>query len=400
VRLATRRTRQDRALWAAAKTKGGAATRKDSRDEIYYTQVVILTAETVFATGFLGVARQLVPVAGTAAWISCFLGAAVGLLVAWLAGLLAQRFPDQNLVRMAEGIFTAPVGKGIGITFTAYCTFILAIGSRQFVLAIWIPFLQNTSPVLISAVFFLLIVYAAYLGIESIARVSLLFFTVVASSLVLLIWLAVPVSVPARLLPLGGLGTVPVLKASLLASSYAGECIVALAFIRHLKDKRGAARAIGTGAVIGMAVMALATGIGVMMLGTRGISRATFPALETARMVGVGEFLERAEILFLALWFSVALLKLAAVFYASVTSAADVLNLRDYRPLIIPYAILATVLSQIPRTDVETFASVRWFLTYTPWYAAALPALLLLGAMARGLRGGGDRSGTDRREAR
>ena len=107
-------------------------------------------------------------------------------------------------------------------------------------------------------------------------------------------------------------------------------------------------------------------------------------------MVGFGQFLERAEILFLALWFSAALLKLAAVFYASITSIADVLGLRDYRPLIIPYALLGTALSLTPKTVLETFDYLDLFVRYSVWYAIALPVLLLLGAVVRGRRGGGD----------
>jgi len=344
----------------------------------------------VFATGFLAAARVLVPAAGTAAWISVLIGGALGLGIAALAGYLAQRFPDQSLVRMAERIYGAVPGKLIGLTFSVYCTVVLGLGSRESVLAMWIAFLQTTPPVLISAVFYLLIIYAAYLGIEAIARVSLIFFPLVVASLLALTALAAPVAVPGRLLPIVGNGLGPVVRAGFLAASYAGESIVVLAIVRHLKDKRGASRAMATGVAAGMVIMALATGFGVMMLGVRGISRVTFPVLETARMVGFGQFLERAEILFLALWFSAALLKLATVFYASITSIADVLGLRDYRPLIIPYALLGAALSLIPKTVLETFDYLNAFVRYSVWYTIALPVVLLAGAVIRGLREGGN----------
>ncbi|HNY67646.1 MAG TPA: endospore germination permease [Bacillota bacterium] len=357
---------------------------------MYYTQIVVITAMIVFATGFLAAARILVPAAGTAAWISALIGGAIGLGIAGLAGMLAARFPDQGLVGMAERVFGAPLGKLIGLTFVAYCSVVLGLGSRESVLAIWIAFLQTTPPVLISSVFYLLIIYAAYLGIEAIARVSLIFFSLVVISLVLLTALAIPVAAPTRLLPIVGNGLRPLIHGGLLAASYAAESVVVLAFIRHLKDKRGASRAMATGVAVGMVIMSTATGFGVMMLGVRGISRVTFPVLETARMVGFGQFLERAEILFLALWFSAALLKLAAVFYASITSIADVLGLRDYRPLIIPYALLGTALSLIPKTVLETFDYLGMFVKYSVWYAIALPVALLIGALVRGSRRGGE----------
>ncbi len=70
-----------------AKTAGRAETARDKqRDEIYYTQIVVITAMVVFATGFLAAARVLVPAAGTAAWISVLIGGALGLGIAALAG--------------------------------------------------------------------------------------------------------------------------------------------------------------------------------------------------------------------------------------------------------------------------------------------------------------------------
>lgn len=373
------------------KTTTRAETASDKpRNEIYYTQIVVITAMIVFATGFLAAARVLVPAAGTAAWISVLIGGAFGLGIAVLAGYLAQRFPDHSLVRMAQRIYGAVPGKLIGLSFAAYCTVVLGLGSRESVLAMWIAFLQTTPPVLISAVFYVLIIYAAYLGIEAIARVSLIFFPLVVASLLALTALAAPVAVPGRLLPIVGNGLGPVVRAGFLAASYAGESIVVLAIVSHLKDKRGASRAMATGVAAGMVIMAAATGFGVMMLGVRGISRVTFPVLETARMVGFGQFLERAEILFLALWFSAALLKLATVFYASITSIADVLGLRDYRPLIIPYALLGAALSLIPKTVLETFDYLNAFVRYSVWYTIALPVVLLAGAVIRGLREGGN----------
>ncbi len=373
-----------------AETAGG-----ETEVEIYYTQTVVITAMIVFATGFLAAARILVPVAGSAAWIAALIGGAVGVGIAWLAGTLAKRFPDLGPVGAAERIFGAPLGKLLGLTFAIYCTVVLWLGSRQSVLAMWIPFLQSTPPVVISAVFYILVVYAAYLGIEAIARVSLIFFALVAASLVVLTALATPVAVPGRLLPIIGNGPGPLVRAGFLAASYAGESIVVLAFLRRLSDKQGASRAIATGIGVGMVIMAIAAAFGVMMLGVRGISRVTFPVLETARMVGFGQFLERAEILFLALWFSAALLKLAAVFYASVTSIADVLGLRDYRPLIIPYALLAAALSLAPKTVLETFDYLSAFARYLVWYAIGFPTVLLLGSAVRGRRGGLGAHGTN-----
>ena len=99
-----------------------------SRDEIYYTQIVVITAMIVFATGFLAAARVLVPVAGTAAWISVLIGGAFGLGIAVLAGYLARAFPITACPHGREGIRRC--GQAEGLTFTAYCTVVLGLIAR------------------------------------------------------------------------------------------------------------------------------------------------------------------------------------------------------------------------------------------------------------------------------
>lgn len=368
----------------------------NAKDEIYYTQVVVLVAVIVFSTGFLAAARLLTPVAGTAAWISVLLGGLVGLAIAWLVGSVSSAFPEQNLVRIAEDVLSRPLGKVVGLTFALYCTAIVVLGTREFVLAISISFLEKTPLVVTSGVFVILAAYAAYLGVEAIARVCFIFFGVVIASIMILVIFAIPVSVPARLLPLAGKGVIPVVKAGLLAASYAGEAIVSLAFLRHLKDKRSVSRAVGTGVAVGMGIMALAVAFGIMLLGTEGISRVTYPTVQTARTVGAGEFLDRGEILFLALWFSVAILKLASVFYAAVTVISDLFNIANYRRLILPFGIVSMVLSSVSETVVESFVVVEYFLSYGIWYALGLPALLVIGShmLSRG-KGGGENSSTE-----
>ncbi len=365
-----------------------------ARDKIYYTQVVVLVAVIVFSTGFLAVARLLTPVADTAAWISVLFGAVVGMAIAWLVGSISSAFPDKNLVRIAEAIFSRPIGKAIGLTFVLYCTAIVVLGTREFVLAISISFLEKTPLIVTSGVFVILAAYAAYLGIEAIARVCFIFFGVVIASITILVAFAIPVSVPARLLPLAGKGIIPIIKAGLLAASYAGESVVSLAFLKHLKDKRNVSRAVRTGVAIGMGIMTLTVTFGIMMLGTGGISRVTYPTVQTARTVGAGEFLERGEILFLALWFSVAILKLASVFYAAVTAIADLLNIENYRQLILPFGIVSMVLSSVPETVIGSFIAVGHFLRYGVWYALGLPTLLVIGNRILDRRGGGVEDGS------
>lgn len=362
---------------------------KATSDQINVGQLMVITAQIVFATGFLSVGHISVSESETGAWLGTLLGSIGGLAVAVLCGAVAARHPGKNLSMISQSLFPPVVAKFVSLTFAAYCTWVMGLGSRQFLLAIWIPYLRTTPPLVITVVFVTVTMYGASLGIEAISRASMLFFPVVLLSIIALAGLALPVAVPGRLLPLQGTGLLGLAKTALLTSSYGAECVIALALVRQLNQPERAGKAIAVGVAIGTLVIAIVVAVGIMMLGTRGVARTMFPVLETAKLVGVGEFLERSEILMLALWFSAALLKQAAVFYASVTSMADVFGLRNYQPLVIPFAVLAVVFGMLPRTVVEVWAVLRAFLKYSFWYALAVPAILLLASAIRAR--GGDR---------
>jgi hypothetical protein len=59
-------------------------------------------------------------------------------------------------VRIAEDVFSKPIGKVIGLTFALYCAIILVLGTREFVLAISISFLEKTPLVVTTGVFVIL----------------------------------------------------------------------------------------------------------------------------------------------------------------------------------------------------------------------------------------------------
>lgn len=352
-------------------------------DQIRTGQFAVVVAEIVFSTGFLAVGSVIASISESAGWLGTLLGAVGGLVVAGLCGILVRRHPGKNLPAIADLLLPKALSKLASLSFAAYCTWLLGIGSRQFILAIWIPFLESTSPLTLALVASAIITYGASLGIEAIARASMIFFPVAVLSIVALAGLSVPVAHPGRLLPLLGAGLPELATTALITSSYAAECIVALAFVSHVNEPSRAGRSMSWGVVVGMVLMSTVLAVATMLLGSRGVARVLFPAVEASRMVGPGEFLERSEVLLLAIWFSIGLLKQSAVFYATASSIAGALGLRNRTPVIIPLVVVSVVLSLYPKTVVATLDSLKMFQRYTPWYALTLLLVLLAASALR-----------------
>ncbi|NLM64296.1 MAG: endospore germination permease [Firmicutes bacterium] len=358
------------------------ASRGD-RNHIKNAQFAVLTAQTVFSTGFLAVGGLFATISESGAWLGTLLGALGGLAVAGLCSLVVQMHPGKNLSGIADAVLPKAISKLVSLSYAAYCVWLLAAGTRQFILAIWIPFLQTASPLTLAILVAAVTLYGANLGIEAIARASIVFFPVVVLSILVLAGLSVPVAAPGRLLPAVGVGVPELLRTSLLASSFGAECIVMMAFVAHTNEPEGVGRAVAWGVLVGMVMMAAVVAIDTVVLGSRAVTRVIFPVLEVAKLVGFGEFLERSEVLLLSVWFCAALLKQATVFHASARSIADTLGLKNPKLALVPLGASLVVASLYPTTVVAVLEWVRAFLRYTIWYALGLPLALLVASMLR-----------------
>ena len=219
------------------------ASRGD-RNHIKNAQFAVLTAQTVFSTGFLAVGGLFATISESGAWLGTLLGALGGLAVAGLCSLVVQMHPGKNLSGIADAVLPKAISKLVSLSYAAYCVWLLAAGTRQFILAIWIPFLQTASPLTLAILVAAVTLYGANLGIEAIARASIVFFPVVVLSILVLAGLSVPVAAPGRLLPAVGVGVPELLRTSLLASSFGAECIVMMAFVAHTNEPEGVGRGV------------------------------------------------------------------------------------------------------------------------------------------------------------
>lgn len=91
----------------------------------------------------------------------------------------------------------------------------------------------------------------------------------------------------------------------------------------------------------------------IALFGAPETSRMMFPTFELAKTVSLGTFLERIESLVVGIWVGSVSLKIMSFYYVSVMIFAEVCNLREYRPLVMPYGITLVVLSLIGWHDTN-----------------------------------------------
>ncbi len=103
------------------------------------------------------------------------------------------------------------------------------------------------------------------------------------------------------------------------------------------------------------------------------------PIFHIARLINLGRFFERVESIYMVIWAVASMLFLTINFYLILATFQKIFNLKYYKPLIIPFAILIMNLSFFPPNliksvslEVDQFRNWSWLIGF------AMPALLLI----------------------
>lgn len=324
----------------------------------------------------------------TAAWM-VIVGGGLVTLLAFLPGVaLMRRFPGMSFARAADEAGGLVVGKVLSFAFPVFLLIPVAFTLREFAEVFDLYILPRTPVQAIVITLSLGMAYSAYVGVESLGRLSIFVTPWLIVSYVLILFGTFPGTTLLRLFPLWGYGALDVLGDSVLRSSLYAEIAILLIMFPYLREK---AEAVPIGAwaiLLTMFLLGLTQVMVTGLLGVESTDRFAFPVLELGRMVSLGRFFTRLDPVLVFLWMYVAAIKLSVMFWASSTTLAETLRLEDYRPLLAPLAAIVVAGSLLPRGLRET--SILDFEYYHRWswvVGYIVPLVLWALAVVRGKRG-------------
>lgn len=367
-----------------------------SRDTRYIDgrQLGAITWIVIFSGLFLPLPRIVAEAASNVGWLSVVGGGAIGMAGVAAIAALASRFPNESFIEVSQKAVGVILGRLLAFSLVAYTCYTTAVLSREFSAMILTPFLDRTPIGIVLGVFFLLASYGTYLGLEAIVRSMQFFIPLVALSLVFLIIMAYPVVDLRRLQPVIGADYGRVLMGALWVASLFAEMVMLLVVAPHLRKKKDAFKSIAAGFWTAVVLLAITAALGIAVYGPEDLARRTFPAVDLARTVGVGEFLQRVDVVFVEVWFVSTIMKVAVMVYAAAASLAQAVGFKDYRPCVLPVGIFVFSLAMIPESLVELFVHVNFLRRYGLYYGYGLPFLVLGMSLLRGK--GGRHRGTEK----
>ncbi|MEG0384435.1 MAG: endospore germination permease [Solibacillus sp.] len=316
------------------------------------------------------------------AWIAAIFGTIIGIIVIWLFCLLAQWFPNLTFIQINEKILGKWIGKAVSLVFV-FMAFIYA-ASLLFYSGTFlnIHLMPNTPMIALNILLALVVVIGVRLGLETIARsaeIFILFFTVL---FILLVFFILPEIKLENIQPIFEAGPLPILKSSVsFIEVTAIDAVVLLmifpAFINNLKQAK---KAFYIGYLIGGLAIIILTFLSIAVLGPYSTAAEYHPSYELAKRINVGDFIQRIEALMAGLWILALYFKTSLYFYAAVFGLAQILNLKDFKPLIMPLGAIVVVLSLILYPNVmyqkEWNATIGMYYSYS--IGLVLPLLLIV----------------------
>ncbi|MGG1678339.1 endospore germination permease [Neobacillus sp. NRS-1170] len=319
------------------------------------------------------------------AWIAALLGTVIGLLIVALHIAIGRKFPTMTLVEIIEILLGKWLGKAVSLTFVFY-SFIGATELLYYVGSfLTTQLIKETPPAAIHIIFAGILVMGIRLGLETVARSAELLFPLFIFFFILIM---VSVLVTPELWKIDNLqpilktGIKPMIRAVFLFSSvFALPLIVFLmVFPISVTQPKEAEKKFFSAIVIGGVCLFILITLTILVVGPETSSRQLYPSYTLARRLKVGGFLQRIEAILAIMWEITIFFKMTIYFYASITGLVQTMNIKDYRPLVIPLGMIMVTLSLVSHPNVIHSAKFDYNIwpIYSLTYGLVLPLLLLV----------------------
>ncbi len=316
---------------------------KTKIDRIQFFILIIIFHMSIYLT---------IPLASGArrdAWIVVLISAFFGILMFMIYYKLYTYYPTELPSTYINKIVGKILGKIISFGYIIYFIYICSEQLRHFGdLMITIAYL-GTPIIIINSMILLLVIYATIKGIEVIARTALLSIPVIC--LIFVFWLIVlPFSEIFKinnLQPILENGWGPVFSTIFTNTIYIpyGHTIVFLFILPYLKNRKYG-RTIGSLAIFTVGcIFTVNVLVNLAVLGPDLYNNTVFPLLRTVQLIRFMDFIERLDVMLLILIFIGNFFKIVLFFYVAVMATKELINLDDYKPIVIPFATIVLFFS-------------------------------------------------------
>ncbi|WP_427107590.1 endospore germination permease [Lysinibacillus xylanilyticus] len=354
-------------------------------------QFMIITLLFSIGTAILILPASVTIEAKQDAWIAAIIGVVLSLLLIKLFVTLGKRTPTLTFVEANEKILGRFFGKFTSIGFIIIS--LLSAGELLYFIGIFMKteIMPETPTMAFAFLFSIIIIYAAFLGIEVFARSAEIFFPIF---ILIFIFFVICISPSIKIENLQPIMETP--KKSIFFSmirfislfSFPLAVLLTI-FPSAVNVQKSAQKGFYIGAIIGGIVLVSFITLCILVLGPANTASRTFPSYSLAQRISIGNFLQRIEVIMATMWIITIYIRTFMYFYAAVIGIGQLFKIKNHRPLIFPLGMIILGLSQIVHPNIihsDIYNRDTWPI-FSFVFMVFLPLVLLIVAKIRKING-------------
>lgn len=315
------------------------------------------------------------------AWLALLLGTLVTIGGVMLILTLVKQFPGQTVAQYAQTLLGSWLGKSVGFFYALISLYNVAICIRIIAQLFSIAIMPETPLWPFVLGLDLLAIYSAWLGIEPIARANEL--GLPFSLLVLVILLLVTMSQGKlyQALPVWQFNGPGILEGTFVSGACLSEVFFILLLAPAINKPDELKSATLKGLLLSGLFLMIITQTIIFVLGVYRASAYLFPLLRVVQELLILDIFERFEPLLVSVWIIVNSIKMSLFVYLFALAATQTMNLKNYRPLLLPALIVILILALAPKSLAEVlqiWVNLIAFKILLPTAFILLPGLLLI----------------------
>jgi spore germination protein KB len=363
-----------------------------AQEKISARQFTILVTLFSIGSAILIIPSTITFYAKQDAWLSTIIGIALGLGVVWLYYKVGNTFPSLNLVQLNEKLLGKWLGKTV-VFLILGVFFIAGPVSNVFYIGNFMTsqIVPDTPVQSINILFMIIVVMGVRLGLETIARTAEILFALFLFLFIFQVLFILPQIEVENFYPILEFGIKPNLTGALMFLGNVTFPIVLLLMISpsQIVQKNKVRKALLIGNLMGGLVLLTIITLSIFVLGQDLTIRNTFPSYVLAKKINIGDFLQRIEVFMAFMWIISLYFRLSLYFYVMVTAISYIFNLKDYRPLVLPFGLILIPLAIIeyPNSVYDQYVTITFWVPFSLFACVAYPLLLLGLASIRKARG-------------
>lgn len=301
------------------------------------------------------------------AWISGLIGLSVGLLFIYLFARLGKLHPELNLYEYSSRVLGKWGGRAAALLLCFYFFIMVSAQVREMGDFMTTQIMPLTPIQSIQLLFLFIVVLGARLGIETLVRTGELLFPHFFLLFCLLAVCLLPeIDLQNVMIPFSS-GVKPVLYGSLTAITFPfAEAVCFLVILSSVNKKEQMHRSMLMGALIGGIVLEIVIVLTIVVIGAPVAANQIYPAYSLAKKIGIGNFLERIEVILGVMWIITTYFKTVMNFYALMLGTAYLTRMSEPKLTTLPLGMILLVSSIVAFPNISYFNNLAG--SYWPFF--------------------------------